>query len=167
MARDDWAGYFSPTLQQDFVSKDSGHFHLFMDAINLYSICVNQKDPVVGGQAGLPVRLALSTSLDRGQIAQQATAGLEPPGSMTGLVLPTAQSWLAAVLAGHVMNGWSDSAAANIKRAEAMAAQAVAVGQITLVSEATPAGMVSAVAVPGVVVLSAKITPCAAAPVSP
>ena len=91
----DWAGYFSPTLQQDFVSKDPAHFHLFMDAINLYSICVNQKDPVVGGQAGLPVRLALSTALDRGQIAQQATAGLEPPGSMTGLVLPTAQSWLA------------------------------------------------------------------------
>ena len=38
-----------------------------------------------------------------------------------------AQSWLAAVLAGHVMNGWSNSAAADIKRAEAMAAQAVAV----------------------------------------
>jgi adenylate cyclase len=38
-----------------------------------------------------------------------------------------AQSWLAAVLAGHVMNGWSDSAAADIKRAEAMAVQAVAV----------------------------------------
>src|SRR5438270_5596503 len=90
----DWAGYFSPTLQQDFVSKDPAHFHLFMDAINLYSICVNQKDPVVGGQAGLPVRLALSTALDRGQIAAQATAGLEPPGSMTGLVLPTAKDWL-------------------------------------------------------------------------
>jgi adenylate cyclase len=37
-----------------------------------------------------------------------------------------AQSWLAAVLAGRVMNGMSDSAAADIKRAEGMAAQALA-----------------------------------------
>ncbi len=91
----DWAGYFSPTLNADFVQKDPAHNHLFMDAINLYSICVNQKDPVVGGQTGLPVRLALSTAIDRNAIAAQATAGLEPPGSMTGLVLPTAQNWLA------------------------------------------------------------------------
>jgi peptide/nickel transport system substrate-binding protein len=91
----DWAGYFSPTLQQDFVAKDSAHNHIFMDAVNLYSICPNQKDPLIGGQAGLPVRLALSTALDRNAIAGQATAGLEPPGSMTGLVLPTAKNWLA------------------------------------------------------------------------
>ncbi len=91
----DWAGYFSPTLQQDFVTKDSAHNHLFMDAINLYSICANQKDPLLGGTAGLPVRLALSSALDRSQIAAQATAGLEPPGSVTGLVLPTMNSWLA------------------------------------------------------------------------
>ena len=90
----DWAGYFSPTLKQDFVDKDPAHNHLFMDAINLYSICVNQRDPVVGGAAGLPVRLALSYALDRNAIAAQATAGLEPPGSITGLVLPTAQGWL-------------------------------------------------------------------------
>ncbi len=37
-----------------------------------------------------------------------------------------AQSWLAAVLAGRQMNGMSNSAAADIKRAEAMAAQALA-----------------------------------------
>lgn len=91
----DWAGYFSPTLNQDFVAKDPAHNHLFMDSINLYSICVNQKDPVVGGQAGLPVRLALSAAIDRTAIAGQATAGLEPAGSVTGLVLPTAQNWLA------------------------------------------------------------------------
>jgi peptide/nickel transport system substrate-binding protein len=90
----DWAGYFSPTLQQDFVAKDPAHYHLFMDAVNLYSICVNQRDPLLGGQAGQPVRLALSTALDRGAIAGQATAGLEPPGSVTGLVLPTAKDWL-------------------------------------------------------------------------
>jgi adenylate cyclase len=36
-----------------------------------------------------------------------------------------AQSWLAAVFAGRVMNGMSDSATADIKRAEAMAAQAL------------------------------------------
>src|SRR6266704_3385343 len=91
----DWAGYFSPTLKQDFVDKDPVHNHIFMDAVNLYSICVNQRDPLLGGQAGLPVRLALSTALDRGAIAEQATAGLEPPGSITGLVLPTAKDWLA------------------------------------------------------------------------
>jgi len=90
----DWAGYFSPTLQQDFVAKDPAHNHLFMDAINLYSICVNQRDPLVGGQSGLPVRQALTYAIDRKAIAAQATAGLEPPGSITGLVLPTAQSWL-------------------------------------------------------------------------
>ena len=90
----DWAGYFSPTLQQDFVAKDPTHNHLFMDAVNLYSICPNQKDPIIGGATGLPVRLALSTAIDRNAIAGQATAGLEPPGSMTGLVLPTAKDWL-------------------------------------------------------------------------
>ncbi len=90
----DWAGYFSPTLQQDFVAKDPTHNHLFMDAVNLYSICPNQKDATIGGTAGLPVRLALSSAIDRTAIANQATAGLEPPGSMTGLVLPTANDWL-------------------------------------------------------------------------
>lgn len=90
----DWAGYFSPTLQQDFVAKDPAHNHLFMDAVNLYSVCPNQKDATIGGAAGLPVRLALSTAIDRNAIAGQATAGLEPPGSMTGLVLPTAKDWL-------------------------------------------------------------------------
>ena len=39
----DWAGVLSPTLQQDFIAKDPAHNHIFMDAINLYSICVNQK----------------------------------------------------------------------------------------------------------------------------
>jgi len=90
----DWAGYFTPTLQQDFVAKDPAHNHLFMDAVNLYSICPNQKDPLIGGTAGQPVRLALSTALDRAAIAAQATAGLEPPGSLTGLILPTAKDWL-------------------------------------------------------------------------
>ncbi|HTK07265.1 MAG TPA: ABC transporter substrate-binding protein [Ktedonobacteraceae bacterium] len=90
----DWAGYFSPTLQQDFLAKDPAHYHVFMDAVNLYSICPNQKDPVIGGQAGLPVRLALSAALDRSAIAAQATAGLEPAGSITGLVLPTAKDWV-------------------------------------------------------------------------
>src|SRR5258708_23495176 len=90
----DWEGYFSPTLQQDFVAKDSAHNHIFMDAVNLYSICPNQKDPLIGGQAGLPVRLALSTALDRNAIAGQATAGLEPPRSMTGPLLPTAKKTL-------------------------------------------------------------------------
>jgi TolB-like protein len=37
-----------------------------------------------------------------------------------------AQSWLAAVLAGRMMNGMSDSPAADIKRAESLAAQALA-----------------------------------------
>jgi TolB-like protein/class 3 adenylate cyclase/cytochrome c-type biogenesis protein CcmH/NrfG len=37
-----------------------------------------------------------------------------------------AQSWLAAVLAGRVMNGMSDSVAVDIKRAEGLAAQALA-----------------------------------------
>ncbi|GAC1462714.1 MAG: hypothetical protein PVS3B1_06310 [Ktedonobacteraceae bacterium] len=90
----DWAGYFSPTLQLNFVDKDSAHNHLFMDAINLYSICANQKDPLLSGETGRSVRLALSSDLDRSQIAAQATAGLEPPGSMTGLVLPTMNTWL-------------------------------------------------------------------------
>ncbi|HEU5229194.1 MAG TPA: ABC transporter substrate-binding protein [Ktedonobacteraceae bacterium] len=92
----DWAGYFSPTLQQDFLAKDPANNHTFMDPINLYSICPNQKDPLLGGQAGQPVRLALSYALDRNAIAAQATAGLEPPGSLTGLVLPTANSWLSS-----------------------------------------------------------------------
>ena len=91
----DWAGYFSPTLQQDFVAKDQAHNHIWMDPINLYSICVNQKDSLLGGQAGLPIRMALSTAIDRNAIAAHATAGLEPPGSLTGLVLPTAKGWLA------------------------------------------------------------------------
>jgi peptide/nickel transport system substrate-binding protein len=91
----DWAGYFSPTLQTDFVAKDPKHNHVFMAPINRYSICINQRDPILGGKAGTPIRLALSYALDRNAIAAQATAGLEPPGSITGLVLPTAQSWLA------------------------------------------------------------------------
>ncbi len=90
----DWAGYFSPTLQRDFVAKDPEHNHLFMDPINLYSICPNQKDPLLGGRAGLPVRLALSAALDRNALAQQAFAALAPPASITGLVMPTAKDWL-------------------------------------------------------------------------
>src|SRR5207245_10693161 len=31
----DWAGYFSPTLQQAFVAKAPKHNHIWMDAVNL------------------------------------------------------------------------------------------------------------------------------------
>ncbi|HLZ58329.1 MAG TPA: ABC transporter substrate-binding protein [Ktedonosporobacter sp.] len=90
----DMGGYFSPSLKTDFVAADPTNHKLFFDAINLYGICVNQKDSVVGGAAGLPVRLALSAALDRQQIAGQATAGLEDGASPTGLILPTRKDWL-------------------------------------------------------------------------
>src|SRR3989440_3935537 len=94
----DWAGYFTPTLQQDFVAKDPAHNRLFMDAINLYSICVNQKNSLLGGQSGLPVRLALSTALDRNAIATQATAGRAPPGTSTRPALSPGRSLLGTQL---------------------------------------------------------------------
>ncbi len=87
----DAGAYFAQNLKDAYVAKDPAHNKMFMDPINLYNICPNLKNPLLADKA---VRLAMTTALDRTSIAAQATGGLEPPGSLTGLILPTAKNWL-------------------------------------------------------------------------
>lgn len=87
----DWAGYFQPDLQTAYVQKDSAHNHYWMAPLNLFTLYVNQAKAPLNQVA---VRQAISAALNREALSQQGEAGLIPPASTTGLVLPPNKDYL-------------------------------------------------------------------------
>ena len=88
----DWAGVFSTSWQQAFVSQDSAHNHTYMVPVVPAQIVPNLSNPLLGQ---LAVRQAISAALDRTQMSTSGEAGLEPPASPTGL-MPGQEAYLPA-----------------------------------------------------------------------
>ncbi len=86
----DWAGVFSTSWQQAFVSQDPTHNHTYMVPVVPAQIVPNLSNPLLGQ---LAVRQAISAALDRQQMSTSGEAGLEPPASPTGL-MPGQESYL-------------------------------------------------------------------------
>lgn len=87
----DWAGYFQPDLQTAYVNKDPAHNKYWMAPINMFTLYVNQTKYPLNQVA---VRQAISAALDRQKLADQGEAGLVPPASTTGLILPANNAYL-------------------------------------------------------------------------
>ena len=87
----DWAGYFQSDLQTAFVSKDPQHNHYWMAPINIFTLSVNQKNPLLGQVA---VRQAINAAIDRNALSQQGESGLAGPANATGLILPNNNNYL-------------------------------------------------------------------------
>jgi peptide/nickel transport system substrate-binding protein len=87
----DWAGFFSPDLQNNFVAKDPAHNHYWMAPIDEFGLFPNLTNPLL---ADVAVRQAINAALDRQAIVQQAEAGLTVPINATALVLPGAKPYL-------------------------------------------------------------------------
>jgi len=87
----DWAGFFQSDLDTAFVNLDKEHNHYWMAPVNMYSVFVNQKDPILSDVA---VRQALNAAIDRDKISKQAVSGLADPANITGLILPNQKNYL-------------------------------------------------------------------------
>lgn len=88
----DWAGIFSTSWQQAFVSQDTVHNHTYQVPVVPAQIVPNLSNPLLGQ---LAVRQAISAALDRAQMSTSGEAGLEPAASPTGL-MPGQESYLPA-----------------------------------------------------------------------
>ena len=88
----DWAGLYSPSLQQTYISRDPAHNHYWGPPgfpVTLYLNLTRYPFNL------LPVRQAISLGIDRQQLDSIGESGYEPPASPTELVLPAQQKYLA------------------------------------------------------------------------
>ncbi|GCE14725.1 ABC transporter substrate-binding protein [Tengunoibacter tsumagoiensis] len=87
----DWAGYFQADLKTAFVDKDPTNNHYWMAPINIFTLNVNQQNPLLSQVA---VRQAINAALDRTALSEQGESGLAGPANATGLILPNAKQYL-------------------------------------------------------------------------
>lgn len=101
-----WAGNFVQNITTDFVGKDSSTNHYWDAVLETQTLTPNLTVfPFNGGAAGLAVRQAVSYGIDRTTISddgedyqQPAAAG---PASLTGLSMPTDQSYVTPATSGY------------------------------------------------------------------
>jgi peptide/nickel transport system substrate-binding protein len=88
----DWNSQYTPNIQKTYVSRDPAHNHYWFPSSDIVFLMPNlTKFPF----NLLPVRQAISESINRDRIYKVSESGYEPVASPTGLVLPESQSWLA------------------------------------------------------------------------
>jgi peptide/nickel transport system substrate-binding protein len=101
-----WAGNFVQNITTDFVGKDSAANHYWDAVLETQTLTPNLTVfPFNGGAAGLAVREAVSYGINRTTISddgedyqQPAAAG---PASLTGLSMPTDQSYVTPATSGY------------------------------------------------------------------
>jgi len=86
-----WATLFIPNVNQTWVAKDAGHNHYWFPPGGTISLFLNlSKAPY----DNTTFRQALSSALDRKDIATKAEDGYVQPASQSGVLLPNLRSWL-------------------------------------------------------------------------
>ena len=97
----DAANLFLPNLQQTYVNRDPSHRHYYFPPGYAVTLYLNlAKSPF----NQLPVRQAISMTLDRQQLDKIGEGGYDPPASPTGLVLPAQQKYLSPDYANTSLN---------------------------------------------------------------
>ena len=87
----DWAGLYTPNIQQTYVNRDPTHNHYWFPAHNIVMMYLNlTKAPF----NQLAVRQAISDAIDRNKLYTVGESGYEPVAHPTGLVLPANSSFL-------------------------------------------------------------------------
>ncbi len=87
----DWNGIYSANLQTNFIERDPAHNHYWFPPVKDVMLYMNlTRFPFTL----LAVRQAMNLAIDRQRLFLQGETGFEPPASLTGLVLPSDQSYL-------------------------------------------------------------------------
>jgi peptide/nickel transport system substrate-binding protein len=86
----DWANLYIPDIQKTFVGVDKQHNHYWFPASDVVMLYLNLKKYPFNL---LPVRQAISYSIDREQLYQVGESGYEPVASPTAL-LPTNKDYM-------------------------------------------------------------------------
>ncbi|MBA2391746.1 MAG: ABC transporter substrate-binding protein, partial [Ktedonobacteraceae bacterium] len=88
----DWNGIYSAKLQTNFIERDPVHNHYWFPPVKDVMLYMNLTRFPFTNTA---VRLAMNIAIDRQRLFRLGETGFEPPASLTGLVLPSNQAYLA------------------------------------------------------------------------
>jgi peptide/nickel transport system substrate-binding protein len=85
-----WGGQFIPNIDTYYVNKDKAHRHYWFPPIQNVNLFMNLTVKPFDNKI---VRQALAYGIDRGKVSQIGEYGYQPPGSQTGVVIPTFNDW--------------------------------------------------------------------------
>jgi peptide/nickel transport system substrate-binding protein len=101
----DWAGNFVQNIKTAFVGKDPSAYHYWDAGTETQTLLPNLTEFPFNGASGLAVREAISDGIDRTTISADGEDSQQPgatgPASLTGLVLPTDQSYVTPATSGY------------------------------------------------------------------
>ena len=86
-----WGGQFIPNIDTYYVARDKAHNHYWFPPIQNVNLWFNTTRPPLDKKA---VRQAVAYGIDRPNVSKKGEYGEEPPGSQTGVVTPTFDSWI-------------------------------------------------------------------------
>jgi peptide/nickel transport system substrate-binding protein len=102
----DWAGNFVQNIKTAWVGKNPSTNHYWDAPLSTQNLLPNLTEFPFTGAAGLAVRQAISYGIDRTTISNDGEDSQQPgatgPASLTGLVMPTDQSYVTPETAGYV-----------------------------------------------------------------
>lgn len=94
----DWAGNFVQNIKTAFVAKNPSTNHYWDAPLSTQNLLPNLTEFPFNGPAGLAVRQAVSYGINRTVISEDGEDSQQPgatgPASLTGLVMPTDQSYV-------------------------------------------------------------------------
>ncbi len=97
----DWMGVYTPYINQAYTDLDPVHNHYWFPSGPPVMLYLNLTETPF---QSLTVRQAISTAIDREELAQQAESGYSQPSHPTGIPLPGFQSYLDQQLSGEAFH---------------------------------------------------------------
>lgn len=89
----DWAGLYTPKIDQTFVARDPKNHHYWFPAGNTIMLYLNlTKAPF----DQVPVRQAISAAINRDQISKNAESGYAATAHLSALVMPNNQQFMSS-----------------------------------------------------------------------
>ena len=86
----EWGGQFIPNIDTYYVSKDKANHHYWFPPIQNVNLFMNLSVKPFDNKL---VRQALAYGIDRSKVSKIGEYGYQPPGSQTGIVIPTFHDW--------------------------------------------------------------------------
>jgi peptide/nickel transport system substrate-binding protein len=86
-----WGGQFIPNIDTYYISKDRSNRHYWFPPIQNVNIFFNTTVHPLDNKL---VRQAIAYGIDRPKVSKIGEYGYEPPGSQTGIVVPTFNNWV-------------------------------------------------------------------------
>jgi peptide/nickel transport system substrate-binding protein len=110
----DWAGQYTPNIEQTFIKRDPVHNHYWFPASDVMMLYLNLAKPPFDQ---LAVRQAISYAVDRAQLNKIGESGYDSVAHPTALLLPRDQSFLASDYASFQFQRDTNKAAQTLESA--------------------------------------------------